>query len=86
MTVGADPYTVGPDQGAGVERDLRVQREALDVAAQLARQEERLVGLVAAAAVLDRRAALGAECHATLDRGRAGFGVQPFVGFALRIR
>jgi hypothetical protein len=66
----------------GLDLDLGVQREALDVAAEFARQEER-PGIATAAEPLDAGAALFTDGHPTLHRGGAELREQLLVGLEL---
>jgi len=66
----------------GLHEDLGVHREAVDVAAQLAGDRQRL-DLAAAAEPCDRAAAFPAQGDASLDRGGAELGEQGLVGLVL---
>jgi hypothetical protein len=66
----------------GFDEDLGVQREALDVAAQLVGDRERL-DLPAAAESGDGAAAVASQGDAALDRGGAELGEQGLVGLVL---
>jgi len=67
-----------------LDLDLGVQREAVEVAAQFTRQEER-ANVAAPTEPLDAGAALLTDGDPTLHRGGVGFGQQRLVGLDLVI-